>query len=132
MEKELPKYHYNLPDCSAEMIAEIEADYRRRQGNLVVNLCKFIKPEYYERKPGKKYKTNDNNLKRRLHMSKRSVGQLFGRFFASFGIESELLERDFTHRLQDIEKELEEERNARALQTQSKERGNEETESDTK
>lgn len=129
MEKELPKYHYNLPDRSAEMIAEIEADYRRRQGNLVVNLCKFIKPEYYERKPGKKYKTNDDNLKRRLHVSKRSVGQLFGRFFASFGIESELLERDFTHRLQDIEKEIE---NARALQTQSKEKGNEEAESDTK
>ena len=114
------------------LIAEIESDYRRRQGNLVVNLCKFIKPEYYERKPGKKYKTNDNNLKRRLHISRCKVNRLFGRFFKSFGFESELLERDFTHRLQDIEKEIEEERNARALQTQGKENGNEEAELDTK
>lgn len=124
---------HNVPiERGDRLIAEIESDYRRRQGNLVVNLCKFIKPEYYERKPGKKYKTNDNNLKRRLHISRCKVNRLFGRFFKSFGFESELLERDFTHRLQDIEKEIEEERNARALQTQGKENGNEEAESDTK
>ena len=35
---------------------------------------------------------------------------LFGKFLRSFTDESELLERDFSHRLQDIEKEMEEQR----------------------
>ena len=41
-------------------------------------------------------------------MSRRKIKSLFGKFLLSFGSESELLERDFSHRLQDIEKEMEE------------------------
>ncbi|MDE6868553.1 MAG: hypothetical protein K2J83_05375, partial [Clostridia bacterium] len=91
-----------------------ETDYKRRQGNLVLNLCKFIKPEYFEREPKKKYKANDNKLKRRLSISKRNVSRRLDKFFRSFGQESELIERDFTHRLQDIEKEIEREREEQA------------------
>lgn len=43
-------------------------------------------------------------------MSRRKIKSLFGKFLSSFGSESELLERDFSHRLQDIEKEMEEQR----------------------
>ena len=43
-------------------------------------------------------------------MSRRRIKSLFGKFLLSFGSESELLERDFSHRLQDIEKEMEEQR----------------------
>lgn len=43
-------------------------------------------------------------------MSRRKIKSLFGKFLLSFGSESELLERDFSHRLQDIEKEMEEQR----------------------
>ena len=43
-------------------------------------------------------------------MSRRKIKLLFGKFLLSFGSESELLERDFSHRLQDIEKEMEEQR----------------------
>ena len=42
--------------------------------------------------------------------SHRKIKSLFGKFLLSFGSESELLERDFSHRLQDIEKEMEEQR----------------------
>lgn len=114
IERELPKYHHKIDESHIKIIETIETDYKRRQGNLVLNLCKFIKPEYFERDPKKKYKANDNKLKRRLSISQRNVGRRFDKFFRSFGQESELIERDFSHRLQDIEKEIEREREEQA------------------
>lgn len=90
------------------IIADIKADYKRRQGNMVLNLCKIIKPECFERK--RKRKANDIRLKRTLGISRNKIGRECKRFFKSFAQQSELLERDFTHRLQDIEKEIENER----------------------
>lgn len=110
IEKDLPKYHYKIDTANIKIIEEIEADYKRRQGNLVLGLAKFVKPEYYERKKGKKYKSCDRNLKRRLAISGKTVEKHFGKFLSSFGRESEVLERDFTHRLQDIEEEMKRER----------------------
>ena len=118
IERELPKYHHKIDESHIKIIETIEADYKRRQGNLVLNLCKFIKPEYFERDPNKRYKTNDNKLKRRLIISKRNVGRRLDKFFGSFGRESELIERDFSHRLQDIEKEIEREREEAQAETQ--------------
>ncbi len=118
IERELPKYHHKIDESHIKIIEAIEADYKRRQGNLVLNLCKFIKPEYFERDPNKRYKTNDNKLKRRLCISKRNVGRRLDKFFHSFGQESELIERDFSHRLQDIEKEIEREREEAQAETQ--------------
>ena len=108
MESDLPKYHNEIDEKNIRVIEELKADYKRRQGNLVLNLCKFIKPEYFERK--RKYKPNDNRLKRSLGMSRRKIDRACKKFFRSFGQESELLERDFTHRLQEIEEEIERER----------------------
>lgn len=108
VERDLPKYHHKIDERHIKIIEKIEEDYRRRQGNLVLSLAKFIKPEYYERKKGKKYKTNDNKLKRSLIISARNVKKRFDKFFLSFGRDMEdLFERDFSHRLQDIEKEME-------------------------
>lgn len=104
------KDSHKIDESKIKIIEKIEEDYKRRQGNLVLNLCKFIKPEYFERKEGKKYKTNDDRLKRRLNISKRNVGRRLDRFFLTFGKESQLLERDFTRRLQEIEEEIEQER----------------------
>ena len=118
IERELPKYHHKIDESHIKIIETIEADYKRRQGNLVLNLCKFVKPEYFERDPNKKYKTSDNKLKRRLSISKRNVGRRLDKFFRSFGQESELIERDFSHRLQDIEKEIEREREEAQAETQ--------------
>lgn len=110
VERNLPKYHNKIDEKTLSIIEDIEADYKRRQGNLVLKLAKFIKPEIYEKPRYGKTKPNDKNHKRRLAMSRRKIKSLFGKFLLSFGSESELLERDFSHRLQDIEKEMEEQR----------------------
>lgn len=101
---------HKLDAKSLTLIQEVESDYKRRQGNLVISLAKFIKPELYERKAGRKDKANDNTLKRNLLMSSKKVGSLFKKFLSSFGRESELLERDFTNRLQEIEEEIKREK----------------------
>ena len=111
IEKDLPKYHHKIDESHIKVIEKIEENYRRRQGNLVLRLAKFVKPEYYERKKGKKYKANDNKLKRSLIISKQNVGRRIDKFLMSFGRDmEELFERDFSHRLQEIEKEIERER----------------------
>ena len=118
IERELPKYHHKIDESHIKIIETIEADYKRRQGNLVLNLCKFIKPEYFERDKNKRYKANDNKLKRRLSISQRNVKRRLDKFFGSFGRESELIERDFSPRLQDSEKEIEREREEAQAETQ--------------
>lgn len=89
-------------------IEELKADYKRRQGNLVLNLCKFIKPEILERK--RKYRPDDKRLKRSLGISRKKIDRACKKFFKSFGADGELFERDFTHRLREIEEEIERER----------------------
>ena len=108
MESDLPKYHNVIDGQNIQIIEEIKADYKRRQGNLVLNLAKFIKPEYYENK--RKRKAGDNNLKRSLGISRRNTGRAIKKFLSSFGQESEYIERDFYHRLREIEEEMERER----------------------
>lgn len=80
------------------------------KGNLVLNLAKTIKPELCERPKYGKLKPNDRRYKRRRAISRYNIQSLFGKFLRSFIDESELLERDFSHRLQDIEKGMEEQR----------------------
>ena len=77
MESDLPKYHNIIDGQNIHIIEEIKADYKRRQGNLVLNLAKFIKPEYYENK--RKRKAGDNSLKRSLGISRRNTGVRSGR-----------------------------------------------------
>lgn len=108
MESDLPKYHNVIDGQNIHIIEEIKADYKRRQGNLVLNLAKFIKPEYYENK--RKRKAGDNSLKRSLGISRRNTGRAIKKFLSSFGQESEYIERDFYHRLREIEEEMERER----------------------
>lgn len=100
--------HYKIDPKNITLIEEIENDYMRRQGNLLLKTVKYIKSETFETR--KKHKVNDTALKRRLAISHRKVDKLFDGFLASFGGDSELLERDFTNRLQEIEKEIQEER----------------------
>ena len=108
MESNLPKYHNKIDESNIHIIEDIEADYKRRQGNLVLNLAKFIKPEFYERK--RKIKPDDNSYKKSKGITNRFIDRSIKKFFHTFGMESELLERDFSHRLQDIEEEIERER----------------------
>ena len=102
------KSHSQIDEKNIQVFDEIRADYRRRQGNLVLKLAKFIKPEYYENT--RKRKANDNKLKRSLGISRRNTGRAIKKFLSSFGQECEYIERDFYHRLQEIEEEMERER----------------------
>ena len=105
MEEE-PRYHNEIDEKNIHLIEELEADYRRRQGNLVLNLAKRIKPELLM----KRRRPNDKILKKALGIAKREVSRSCKKFFATFGQECDILKRDFTHRLQDIEDEIERER----------------------
>lgn len=110
MEKQQIKYHYTIDEKNITLIQDIEKDYQRRQGNLVLKLAKAIQPEYYERKKGKQYCVNDTQLKKSLQISKKKIHHLYQQFLFSFGNESELLERDFTNRLKEIEEEMKQEK----------------------
>ena len=105
-----PTYRFQIDEKEITMIDDLENDYKRRQGNLIINLAKAIKPEYYERKKGKKYKASCNTLKKSLTISRRNVNRIMKKFFSSFGRESRLLERDFSNRLHEIEEEMKKER----------------------
>ena len=100
--------NYRVSPDTVTLIDEIDADYKRRQGNIVLRAVKRIKPEIYERKG--RYNVNDNSLKRRLSISHRKVGKLIGNFLSSFGQDSEYLTRDFSNRLQEIEQQMQAER----------------------
>ena len=102
--------NFAVTESKLTILRDIEADYKRRQGNLVLNLAKAIKPELCEKPKYKKLKPNDKKYKRRRAIATYNVRSLFNKFLRSFADDSELLERDFSHRLQDIEKEMEEER----------------------
>ena len=106
--------HYSIDPQNITLIQELEEDYKRRQGNIVLRAVKNIKPEIFERKY--RHKVNDNRLKRNLAISHRKVGKLIGGFLASFGEESEYLSRDYTDRLQEIEEEMEAERERQEAQ----------------
>lgn len=90
------------------VLYEIKEDYKRRQGNIVLNAIRTIRA--YMPRRTTRGNVNDKNLKRRAGIRTRVFGRTLGKLFSSFGEQSELLERDFSHRLQDIEKEIEEQR----------------------
>lgn len=115
------QYHFRINPETITLVDKLEEDYKRRVGNIILHAVKFIKPEYFERNPKRKYKVNDNKLKRRLAISERKVGKRFDRFFLTFGQDCQILERDFTNRLQEIEEEIAEERKAQEQSAQATE-----------
>lgn len=121
LEAGLPKYHNVIDSKGIKIVEEVEADYKRRQGNIVLKLAKFIKPELFERKAGRKYKSNDTRMKTRLTISRRKVGKSLDQFLRSFGEESENLEREFKSRLQEIEEEIARERKKKNQSEEEKE-----------
>lgn len=110
--------HYPIEPKNITLIRELEEDYKRRQGNIILRAVKNIKPEIYERK--RRYKVNDNGLKRRLAVSRHKVGKLIDGFLSTFGEESEYLSRDYTNRLKEIEDEIQEERERERKKEQEK------------
>ena len=100
------KYHFRIDPKNIRIVEEIEKDYKRRQGNLVINLARAIKPEIFERDPKTKYKASDVKLKKLLNISDKKITRLFEKFMRSFCFDSEILERDYSDRLQEIKREI--------------------------
>ena len=69
IEKNFSKYHNKIDESKLTILRDIEADYKRRQGNLVLNLAKAIKTELCEKPKYKKLKPNDKKYKRRRAIS---------------------------------------------------------------
>ena len=114
---DIPVYHHKIDESKIKIAETIEEDYKRRQGNLIINLAKAIKPEYYERNIKVRYKTNDNRLKRKLATSSYRLSRLFSRFFKAVGQEHRVMERDFSKRLQEIEEEMKAEKKRQEQET---------------
>lgn len=106
--------HYKIDPKNITLIEEIENDYKRRQGNILLHTVKYIKSETFETRI--KHKANDKALKRRLAISRYKVGKLFNGLLSLFGGDSELLERDFINRLREIENEIEQKKEEQAQQ----------------
>ena len=107
------KFHEDLEGLKQKVQADsvlddIKADYIRRQGNIVLSAVRTIRA--YTPRRTTRGKANDKILKRRAGIRTRVLWRTMNKLFSSFGEQSELLERDFSHRLQDIEKEIEEQR----------------------
>lgn len=100
-----PKYHNKIDEENIHIIEDIKVDYKRRQGNLVLSLAKYIKQNFVVE--GKKHKANDIVLKRNLGIAKRQIDRACKKFFTSFGSKSEVLRRDYFNRLKEIEEEIE-------------------------
>ena len=90
-------------------IEQLEWDYKRRLGNIVLKKVREIQRETYKRNPRRKYKTNDKNLKRNLAISNRKVRGIMDGLFASV---AELFAPEtppYRNRLKEIEEEIKEE-----------------------
>ncbi len=111
MEREPQTFQRQIAEGNIRVIEQIEEDYRRRQGNLVLNLAKYIKPQLYEGK--KRYSPNDTGLKKSLGISRRNINAACKKLFLSFGTECEEQSRSFSHRLEEIEEEIAREREKR-------------------
>lgn len=114
---DIPVYHHKIDESNIKIVETIEEDYKRRQGNLIINLARAIKPEYYERNKNVRYKANDNRLKRKLAMSSYKLSRKIKSFFKSFGQEHRVMERDFSKRLQEIEEEMKAEKKRQEQET---------------
>ena len=110
MESDMPKYHYKIDEKNIHVIEQIEEEYARRQGNLVLNLARYIQPKIDVYDDRKIYKANDIRLKKALGISRRVVNRACNKFFLSFGAECESLKHDFSNRLREIEEEIEREK----------------------
>ena len=90
-------------------IKQLEWDYRRRLGNIVLKKVREIQRETYKRNPRRKYKTNDKNLKHRLAISSRKVRGIMDGLFGSVAELFSPETTNYRNRLREIEEEMQEE-----------------------
>lgn len=108
-----PEYHNKINPTAIKIIEEIEADYKRRQGNPVLKTAEFIKKELNAGTGKRKYKSNDPALKRRMTISRRKISRAIDEFFLTFGEKTQELGAEYKNRLEEAEEEIRRERKKR-------------------
>lgn len=108
VDKLLPKYNFHIDEKNIHIVEDIEKDYKRRQGNIILQVVRNIQPEFINQ--NKKRKASDTNYKKSLHISEKKINSILNQFLSSFAKDSELLKRDFCKRLEEIEEEMKKEK----------------------
>lgn len=108
VDKLLPKYNFHIDEKNIHIVEDIEKDYKRRQGNIILQVTRNIQPELINQ--NKKRKASDTNYKKSLHISEKKINSILNQFLSSFAKDSELLKRDFCKRLEEIEEEMKKEK----------------------
>lgn len=113
VERLAQKYHYTIDDKNIHIVEDIEADYKRRLGNIVLQAAREIKPELVERNIGNE-RASDSGLKKLIHTSEKRTGKLANQFLKDFKtMVSTSVERS-RNRLREIEEELRRQRGEEA------------------
>lgn len=105
MERLAKKYHYTIDDKNIHIVEDIEADYRRRIGNVVIQAARKIKPELIERNIGHE-RASDSGLKKRIHSSEKRSEKLARNFLRDFKQMVNASAQHSRNRLREIEEEL--------------------------
>ncbi len=87
-------------------IKQLEWDYHRRLGNIVLKKVREIQRQTYKRNLRRKYKTNDKNLKRSLAISHRKVRGIMDGLFGSVAELFSPETTNYRNRLREIEEEM--------------------------
>ena len=104
------KTHFKVDPKTISRVDELKTDYKRRTGNIVLKAIASMRGPYRVRHSKLKYKVNDKGRKRSIAIADRMMDKSFLGLVGSFASNMFDLERDFSHRLQDIEEEIEERR----------------------
>ena len=105
IERLAQKYHYTIDDKNIHIVEDIEADYKRRLGNVVLQAARDIKPELLERNIGHE-RASDSGLKKLIHTSEKRTGKIAKQFLRDFKSMVSTNAERARNRLREIEEEL--------------------------
>ncbi len=98
--------HYKIDSNNITLTQDLVQDFKRRQGNIILQAVKQIKGELYQTRI--RHKVNDKPLKRRLAISHRKVGKLFDNFILSYIEEIQTAEQEYSKKIQQEENDIDE------------------------
>lgn len=105
VERLAQRYHYTIDDKNIHIVEDIEADYKRRLGNVVLQAARDIKPEILERNIGHE-RASDSGLKKLIHTSEKRTGKIAKQFLRDFKSMVSTNAERARNRLREIEEEL--------------------------
>lgn len=110
-DKFLPVYNFKMDDGKVSMCDDLEDDYRRRLGNLVLKFCKDVRTKRYDPSVRRRKEVNDRKLKRDLAATSKDVNSLFKTLLKMIVNECAATSGKPFNRLRQIEEEIQQEQN---------------------